>query len=347
MGDAPCLTTGSCAAAAAMAAARVWLGESVGDVLEVALPGGATALAEIHSSGRDDDSAWATVVKPANADADVTAGVEITVRLRKCEGEGVSFKAGNGVGTVTRSGLALPPGEAAINPVPRAMIAEALSRLGGGWEAEVSAAGGREIAEKTYNPRLGIEGGISILGTAGLVRPFCRRAQIDAFACSLSVALAAGHRAMMLVPGHIGAAAAEKRFRFRPEQLLEVGNAWGDALKLVGSSGLERVLLAGHPGKLAKLADGAEDTHSARSESAVPSLLRLAEKGGLRLPPESSTVEGLFKAMPRDERRALASLAARAVAEAVAARTGKTAAAWLCDLSGAELGYAGDLSPWL
>ncbi|MDR1613351.1 MAG: cobalt-precorrin-5B (C(1))-methyltransferase CbiD, partial [Planctomycetota bacterium] len=222
-------TTGACAAAAALAAAKVWLGESQPERVEIVLPGGRILDVVIDSAVRREDGAEATVIKPDNDDDDATRGLAIRVRISRREGGGIVFAAGEGVGTVTRPGLSLPPGEPAVNPTPRAMIADALSGLDGGWRVEISVPRGMETAEKTYNPRLGIVGGISIIGRSGLVRPYCGAARRSAFLCSFRVARESGHGMMVMVPGNIGRRAVEKRFRFAPEQLLETGNAWDDA----------------------------------------------------------------------------------------------------------------------
>ena len=144
------------------------------------------------------------------------------------------FVAGEGVGTVTKPGLQVPPGEPAINPVPRQMILAAIRDVTArGVRVEISLPGGREIAAKTFNPRLGIEGGLSILGTTGIVRPYCTRALQDALKCTLDVAAACGVTAPVLVPGNIGASAARRHFSLREEQVIEAGNEWGFVLDLL------------------------------------------------------------------------------------------------------------------
>ena len=229
----------------------------------------------------------AAVRKDAGDDPDVTHGLEVRVRLSwddaRLHGH-ATFVAGEGVGTVTKPGLQVPPGEPAINPVPRQMILAAVREITArGVRVEISVPGGREIAAKTFNPRLGIEGGLSILGTTGIVRPYCTRALRDALKCTLDVAAACRVTAPVLVPGNIGARAARRHFSLRDEQVIEVGNEWGFVLDLLSRHAFRAVMLLGHPGKLAKLAAGQWDTHSSRSGSVADYLAGCAPRSlGIR-----------------------------------------------------------------
>jgi cobalt-precorrin-5B (C1)-methyltransferase len=276
----------------------------------------------------------------------------------------VTFAAGEGVGTVTKPGLQVPPRQPAINPVPRQMIAAAIREITPrGVRVQISIPGGDKIAARTFNPRLGIEGGLSILGTTGIVRPYCARALQDALKCSLDVAAACGVTAPVLVPGNIGARAARRHFTLAAEQLVEVGNQWGFVLDLLPRDTFQSVLLLGHPGKLAKLAAGQWDTHSAGdcpnfrvSEngtvpfgSPVVSLLnRLGCEILDRQMPDSTTAEGLFAALAPAERKTLADALAQRVQQTVAARLADrlTVAVFLVNMAGECLGTNGDLAPW-
>ncbi len=295
--------------------------------------------------------------KDAGDDPDVTHGMEIVVAASWSGAAGVTFAAGEGVGTVTKPGLQIPPGQPAINPVPRQMIAAAVEEaLGGarrGVRVEVSIPGGRETARKTFNPRLGIEGGLSILGTTGIVRPYCGKAICDSLQCAFDVAAACGVRSPALVPGNIGAKAAARHFRLGDQQCIEVGNAWGFALDRVAAAAFEAVLLVGHPGKLAKLAAGQWDTHWSRSAPAVEAVARLHAETLFRPAAESPTVEGIFSALPPAEKILLADPLAERIRQAVCRRicdrrgvSHFPVAVLLADMSGAELGAAGDFSPW-
>lgn len=344
------ITTGTCAAAAAQAATAVLVGGLPADEVDVQLPGGQVVHVPIlyvhrHEGGR----VTAAVRKDAGDDPDVTDGLEIQVTVSRTHGEEVIFAAGDGVGTVTRPGLQVRPGEPAINPVPRQMITQAVRRwTRHGIHVEVAIPGGREIAARTFNPRLGIEGGLSVLGTTGIVRPFCTKALRDALKCSLDVAVACGVTAPVLVPGNIGAKAARHHFRLREEQVIEVSNEWGFSLDLASTYPLKDLMVLGHPGKLAKLAMGQWDTHSSRSESAIGLLDRLCEKVLKHRNVDSPTTEGIFAALEPAERGILGDALARRVREAVERRTdGRFAVAvFLSDMAGDRLGSDGDFEPW-
>jgi cobalt-precorrin-5B (C1)-methyltransferase len=294
------ITTGTCAAAAARAAASVLAGQAPPSQVPVELPDGRTLVVPVLRAGfslvgrianpsstvgrianpsgsqadlpdglaiRPTEKATAAVRKDAGDDPDVTDGLEIVATVSWTDGDAVTFSAGEGVGTVTKPGLQVPPGQPAINPVPRRMIVAAVRQVTSrGLHVEIAIPGGRKIAAKTFNPRLGIAGGLSILGTSGIVRPYCTRALHDALGCAINVAVACGVTAPVLVPGAIGCRAARARFVVGDQQLIEVGNAWGFVLDLLPRHAWRALLLVGHPGKLAKLAAGQWDTHSSRSD---------------------------------------------------------------------------------
>jgi cobalt-precorrin-5B (C1)-methyltransferase len=297
----------------------------------------------------DGCSATAGVRKDAGDDADVTDGLEVQAIVSWTGGEGVTFAAGEGVGSVTRPGLQIPPGEPAINPVPRQMIAAAVRAITPrGLRVEIAIPGGRDIAQKTFNPRLGIVGGLSILGTTGIVRPYCTKALHDALKCTLSVAAACGLSALVLVPGNIGAKAARRHFTLQDPQVVETGNEWGFLLDQLASYSFRSLMILGHPGKLAKLADNQWDTHSARSTQATGVVERLSVEILGHAAASSPTVEGMFAAMPPDERKPLADALAGRIRLAASARTqGRLpVAVFLVNMAGDCLGADGDFSPW-
>ena len=217
-----------------------------------------------------------------------------------------------------------------------------------GVRVEISIPGGREIAAKTFNPRLGIEGGLSILGTTGIVRPYCTRALRDALKCTLDVAAACQVTAPVLVPGNIGAGAARRHFSLRDEQLIEVGNEWGFVLDLLSQYAFQAVLLVGHPGKLAKLAADQWDTHSSRSSQVAQYLSGLCPTVLGHPAPDSTTAEGVFAALPPPEKKTLADELAKRVRTAVAGRIADRlpVAVFLVNMAGQCLGTDGDFSPW-
>ena len=342
-------STGACAAAAAKAAAEVLLGGDASPVVEVPFPDGTrVALATLYARMSGED-AEAAVRKDAGDDVDATHGAVVAASLSWAKDGDVTFVAGEGVGMVTKPGLSIPPGEPAVNPVPRGMIRAAIREVTKlPVRLVLSIPGGKALAEKTFNPRLGVVGGLSILGTTGRVRPFDLEALRDALKCALDVAAACGIRAPVLVPGHIGEKAARRHFRLSDPQVIEVVNEWVFVLDRIGEYRFDRLLVLGHPGKLAKLAMGHWDTHSARSPGAVSFVAALAETLLGRALPPCPTVEGVLGALPAPDRERVAAKLAGRVREAVVHRmgSGRDAAVALVDMRGDILGFEGELATW-
>lgn len=343
-------STGACAAAAAKAAALLLRGAAVVREVEIPFPDGSRVLFPVErGEGLGEAGARAAVRKSAGDDPDVTDKALIVAQVRATEGAEVTFRAGEGVGTVTKPGLSVPPGEPAINPGPRRMIREALREVSpGGYEVTIGIPGGAELAGRTFNPRLGIVGGVSVLGTTGRVVPFSCPAMREALVCALDIAQAAGEKEPVLVPGKIGKRAAERHFALRPEQVVEVGNEWGHLLEKTAGRGFEALLLLGHPGKLAKLAMGSWDTHSRAAPSACGHVrdLALGLLGGA--PAGGETVEGVLAALPPEGRRAVADRLAAEVGRSASAKLecGLATAVVLIDMAGEILGSSGDLARW-
>jgi cobalt-precorrin-5B (C1)-methyltransferase len=342
-------TTGTCAAAAAKAAVSLLCRETAPAKVEISLPDGTRETFPVLHSRRAGHACEAAIRKDAGDDPDVTDKAAIIASVEFIEGIEVIFAAGDGVGTVTKPGLALPPGEPAINPVPRQMIRSAIREVTDrGVRVTISVPGGRELAARTFNPRLGVVGGISIIGTSGRVRPFSSAALRDALKCSLDVAAANGVRAPVLVPGNIGERAARKNFRLAPEQVIQVSNQWGFMLELTSQRDFPRFMIVGHPGKLAKLVEGHWDTHSSQSPSAVPIVARLAETTFARSMPECATVEAIFDNLSAVEQQKLAEALAtkirRSIGERLASR--QEIAVVLINLTGKILGQCGDMTTW-
>ena len=264
-------TTGTCAAAAARAAVEaLWTG-SFPDPVAVTLPKGESvsfALA-LHDSG----PGWAkaAIIKDAGDDPDVTHGALVIAHVMAGRpGSGVTFRAGPGVGTVTRPGLAIAPGEPAINPVPRDMIRAAVdeaARLFGQTAnvvVEISIPDGERIAEKTLNPRLGIVGGLSILGTTGIVVPFSCSAWIHSIHRGIDVAIASGITHVAGATGATSEAAVAKHYALADVALIDMGDFAGGMLKYLKTHPVPRVTVAGGFAKMSKLAQGRMDLHSRR-----------------------------------------------------------------------------------
>ena len=344
-----CYTTGACAATAAGAAARLLAGGGTVRQTEILLPEGRRVVIAVEYAHPDGNGAEAAVRKEAGDDPDITRGALVIVHLAPVPGSDILFAAGAGVGTVTKPGLSVKPGEPAINPVPRQMIRNAIREVTPqGMRVTVSIPGGEKLADKTFNPRLGITGGLSVLGTTGVVRPFSIDALRASLQCSLDVAAACGVTAPVFVPGNIGRRAAQRNFRLREGQIIEAGNEWGFVMNLAAGLDFREILVVGHPGKLVKLADGYWDTHSSRSESAVSAVARRAEGLFGKSFSGEVTAEGIFASLALPEARQLGDSLADEVRRAVAAKTGgrgKTAAA-LTDMRGRILGTSGELAPW-
>ncbi len=314
-------STGTCAAAAAKAATVLLAGGEKSKTVEVSLPDGERAKLTVVRAELSAEKAMAAVRKTASNDPDATASAEVIADVRWVEGSEVLFRAGEGVGTVTKPGLSIPPGEPAINPVPRQMIYQAVREITDhGLEVVLSITGGEAIAAKTFNPKLGIKGGLSILGTTGRVRPFSIPALRESLRCAINVKRASGETSLVLVPGHIGERAALRHYKLTSEQIVEVSNEWGFVLDLISEAQCQRLLAVGHPGKLAKLIEGDWDTHSARSQSAVPIISRLCKEVLHFPPPASPTVEGIFRALAINDCQRLAEFIAQQIGKAISKR---------------------------
>ena len=261
-------TTGSCAALAAAGAAELLLSGNVPETLTLLTPGGLRVETEPAFCRTEGERAICAVRKDAGDDPDVTDGILIVAAVSKRD-DGFTIDGGEGIGRVTRPGLDRAVGEAAINSVPRRMIRSALETVcdelgyAGGLQVEISAPEGREIAKKTFNPMLGIEGGISILGTSGIVEPMSEQAVVDTIALEIRQKAASGSRRLILCPGNYGLEFLQKELpELETVPRVKCSNYIGDALDLAVLEGMEEVLLIGHVGKLVKLAGGIMNTHS-------------------------------------------------------------------------------------
>jgi cobalt-precorrin-5B (C1)-methyltransferase len=343
-------TTGTCAAAAAKAAAVVLCGGQLDGDVTVELPDGTAAAMRILYTKLQGNNAVAAVRKDAGDDPDITDKAVIQATVRFNGQQRIVFYAGDGVGTVTKAGLQIAIGEPAINSVPREMIVKAIQAVTQkGVDVTISVPGGKELAAKTFNPKLGIVGGISIIGTSGKVRPFSVPALREALKCSLDIAQAAGITSVVYVPGHIGKRAASALFSLKEDQIVEVSNEWGYMLDCLAEYRFEKLLVLGHPGKLAKLAEGNWDTHSSNSPSAVPFINALAERTIGKQFPEAVTVEGLFESLDSDEKALLGGVLAEAIRNALARRINWAEAAVatvIVNMKGDRLGEAGDIGIW-
>jgi cobalt-precorrin-5B (C1)-methyltransferase len=310
-------TTGACAAAAAKGAALMLASQERASEVTIELPDGASATFPLHGQTFTGDSAACYVIKDAGDDPDVTNGAEVWARViplphphpnppfmpqRVLEGEGkIKIIGGTGIGKVTKPGLAISPGEWAINPVPRRMIEQAVSSVfkpipppslirgevkappmiregGGGVKVVISIPDGEERAKKTLNARLGIIGGLSILGTTGIVRPISAKAWTDTIDAALDVARACGCETVVLSTGRSSEMAAQRHIPHLPEEAcIMMGDHVAYALRACAKRGYMQPIIACQFAKLLKIACGYENTHAAASELDLAVLLKWAE----------------------------------------------------------------------
>lgn len=284
-------TTGACATAATKAALTALITGDFPDPVTIRLPRGEEPAFALSLEALGDGYAMAGIVKDAGDDPDVTHGATVVASVRPLPpGSGIRFAAGDGVGTVTRPGLPIGVGEPAINPVPRAMMTaevEALCAQHGlpaDVEITVSIPGGDKIAEKTWNPRLGIVGGLSVLGTTGVVHPFSCAAWIHSIHRGIDVARAEGMQHVLGATGSTSEKAAQVFHDLPDGALLDMGDFAGGLLKYLRVHPVPRLTIAGGFAKMAKLAQGALDLHSSRSQVDNESLLSLIDGAVLAEP---------------------------------------------------------------
>ena len=266
-------TTGSCAAAASKAAAWMLLHGRLLPEVELMTPKGIALHLEVLEPKFSATSASCAIRKDAGDDPDVTDGLLIYATVSRTAQPGVTLDGGEGVGRVTRAGLEQAVGDAAINKVPRQMIREGVEEIcravgyTGGLSVIISIPGGEELARKTFNPRLGIVGGISVLGTSGIVEPMSEEALIQTIRVDIKMQLAGGRKYLVLVPGNYGLDFLED---YEPEVLkrsVKYSNFLGEAIDAAVEFGAKGILLVGHIGKLVKLAAGIMNTHSRNADA--------------------------------------------------------------------------------
>ncbi len=262
-------TTGTCAALAAAGAATFLLSGKKPETLSLMTPKGIPVETAPAFLLIKEDTAVCGVVKDGGDDADVTHGLTIEAHVKKSSAPGIFIDGGEGVGRVTKPGLDQPVGFAAINRVPRRMIEEQVQQVcdalgyDGGVEVLICIPGGKEAAQKTFNPMLGVEGGLSILGTSGIVEPMSEQALVDTIAVELRQAAALGAKRLILTPGNYGEDfLRENQIAGDTIPVVKCSNFIGDALDIASTYPFTEVLLVGHIGKLVKLAGGVMNTHS-------------------------------------------------------------------------------------
>lgn len=283
-------TTGTCAAAAAKAAAMWVLYGTPPDFVGIETPSGKTLSLEVVRI----EPGVCGIVKDSGDDPDATNGMTVQAKVVLEDGCGdIAFEAGAGVGTVTLPGLKVAPGEPAINPVPREMIKKEVRSVIGERAARVviSVPGGEETAKRTFNPRLGVTGGISILGTSGIVRPMNEQSIFDSLTLELNTHAAAGEKIIAVSFGNTGEASLRKAYAIGGRCVMQAGNYIGYLLDEAVRLGFKKILLAGHPGKLLKIAAGTFNTHNRTGDGRREALCTQAAIAGA----DAETVKSLYE----------------------------------------------------
>ncbi len=294
------ITTGSAATAAALAA-FLSIHKKVSCV-NIKTPIGKLKIDIEYSKKLTADSGRACVIKKPYSDPDVTKNIRICADVKITKNPEIKIKGGVGVGTITKPGLQVPVGEPAINPTPRSMIRENLRNTlpsDKGAEVTIYVPEGEKIAKNTMNPRLGIIGGISILGTIGIARPMSSEAYKESLKCQIDVAIAQGYKNLVFVPGNIGENLALKILDVKKDQIIQMGNFVGYMLEEASKKGVEKITLFGHAGKLIKIAAGIFNTKHAVADGrreiiAAYSALLGAKKDVIHRIFESKTTESMI-----------------------------------------------------
>ena len=284
-------TTGSCAAGAARGAVRLLLGEDEISEVELMTPKGILLHLEILDRKRSENAASCAVRKDAGDDPDTTNGILVYAKVEKFlirsdMEDRIVIDGGIGVGRVTKPGLSQKVGEAAINPVPRAMILQAVEEIAdqyhyeGGLKVTISVPEGEKIARKTFNPRLGIVGGISILGTSGIVEPMSEKALIDSIRVEMTQHAAMGEQYMLVTPGNYGADYLREHMELPFEKNIKCSNYVGETIDMAIDMGVKGILFISHIGKFVKVAAGIMNTHSHSADARMEVLCSNAIRAG-------------------------------------------------------------------
>lgn len=279
-------TTGTCAAAAAKGAALALLGRQV-EAVSVTTPQGRILTVPLHQVAVDGDAARCTVIKDAGDDPDITDGAAIVAEVSLQPHGTVIIAGGAGVGVVTKPGLAVPVGEPAINPAPRRMIEMAMRQVlpaGQGARVTIAIPGGEKLAARTLNPLLGIVGGLSVIGTTGIVEPMSEEAFKQSLTPQIDVARAAGYTSVVFVPGKLGQDAACHKFHLPADAVVQTSNFIGYMLEEAVERGVRQVMLFGQAGKLVKVAAGIFHTHSRMADARLETLAAYAGAAGAPAP---------------------------------------------------------------
>ena len=283
-------TTGSCAAGAARGAAEMLLGQKKTDETDLMTPKGILLHLELHDVQTEENAVTCAVRKDAGDDPDTTNGIFVYARVEKCpQMSGITIDGGKGVGRVTKAGLSQKVGEAAINPVPKAMILKAVEDAAdryhyeGGLKVTIFVPEGEKIAQKTFNPRLGIKGGISILGTSGIVEPMSEKALIESIHVEMKQHFSQGERYMIVTPGNYGADYLREHMDLPFEKNIKCSNYVGETIDMAVNMGVKGILFISHIGKFVKVAAGIMNTHSHSADGRMEVLCAAAIRSGAEI----------------------------------------------------------------
>lgn len=282
-------TTGSCAAAACKGAAEILLGRKKISAVKLMTPKGIPLTLQLQDIQIGEEMVSCAVQKDAGDDPDTTNGLLIYASVKKTDGPAITVEGGDGVGRVTRPGLAQKVGEAAINPVPREMIQKAAREVcgkygyEGGLSVVISVPGGEETAKKTFNPRLGIQGGISILGTTGIVEPMSEKALIESIRVEMKQHLAMGEEYLLMTPGNYGEQYLKEHMQLPFQKNIKCSNYVGETIDMAVDMGVKGVLFISHIGKFVKVAAGIMNTHSHSADARMEVLTANALRAGAGL----------------------------------------------------------------
>lgn len=296
-------TTGSCAAAAAKAAALMLLSKEEIEYVSLTTPKGITLHLEILDTSKSIDCISCAIEKYAGDDPDVTDKLWIYARVSKKVQKGIEITGGKGVGVVTKPGLEQPVGNSAINKVPRRMITEELEKVckkfgyEGGFRVEISVPEGERVAEKTFNPRLGIKGGISILGTTGIVEPMSEASLIASIRVEMNQQIQNGCRSLVITPGNYGQKFLKENFPFDLKAAIKCSNFVGDTIDMAVELGAKNILFIAHIGKFIKVAGGIMNTHSRNADARMEILCANGIAAGV----ETEILQQIIKSVTTEE----------------------------------------------
>lgn len=279
-------TTGSCAAGAAKAAAYMLLNHEEITTVSLMTPKGILLNLEVLDISRQENQVSCAIRKDGGDDPDATNGILVYAQVKKCLEKGIVIDGGKGVGRITRPGLEQPVGNAAINRVPRLMIQQGLEEIceltgyEGGLSVVISIPEGEKIAEKTFNPRLGIEGGISVLGTSGIVEPMSETALIRSIQVEMNMLIASGAQYLLVTPGNYGQTFVREQMHLNLDKAMKCSNFVGETIDMAVTSGVKGILFVAHIGKFIKVAGGIMNTHSRCADSRAELMAAFALRAG-------------------------------------------------------------------